>query len=109
MKDKSFNIIRYRGQQNKAQLPNGTWIERADRLWVEEYGLVMCAPYDDHFIFRNPNKKEIGSLYQCTCGSMAVVVGPQGYLYDASPQGKMLVCHHHATHGIHATGGTKWI
>jgi len=40
---------------------------------------------------------------------MAVIVGNSGYIHDASPQGKMVVCHHHATYGIHATGGSKWL
>lgn len=110
MEKKNFSIIRHRGQQNKAQLEDGTWVERQEFVLVPEYGgFVRCADYLEHFIYENPNTKQKGSAYLCTCGSMAVLTGPGGYVLDASPQGKMMVCYVHATTGLHTTGGTKWI
>lgn len=109
MEKKTFNIIRYRGQPTRAMV-DGIWVDRLEHIFVPEYGgFVVCASYDDHFIFEHPDKKVKGPTYQCTCGSAAVITGPSGYVLDASPQGKMFVCLLHANTGLHATGGTKWI
>ena len=108
-KDKSITIIRHRGQPDKGQLPDKRWVTKLDKIWSPEWGgFIPCAPYSDHFIYEAP-KDLIGSKWRCSCGSMAVIVGNSGYIHDASPQGKMVVCHHHATYGIHATGGSKWL
>lgn len=109
MDKKTFNIIRYRGQPNRAKVLE-KWIERKEQLFVIEYGaFIPCASYDDHFLFENPYPQEHTPVYQCTCGSIAVVVGLSGYVGDASPQGKMFVCLVHAQTGLHATGGSRWI
>lgn len=110
---KVIHMIRHRGMPNKAQLPDGTWVERQEGLFVpEKQGFIRCAPYDDHFIYEIP--KHVlnfypGPIYRCTCGSLAIFAGNNGYLLDASPQGLMFLCHLHATTGKHATGGDRWI
>lgn len=110
----NFNIIRHRGQLNRAQLPDGTWVERTDKLWVDEYGTFIKVLYDpDHFIFQIPNHMVkagyIGPLYKCTCGADAIVVGMSGYVFGASPQGLMFTCHHLTDFQCHTDTGTKWV
>ncbi len=118
----SFNIIKHKGAPQQAKTLGNTTVSRQEQLFIPEWGaLVMCAPYDDHFIYENPDKAYGSSAYLCTCGSMAVVVPPE-------PTG-MFVCHFHATYGHHTTSvvnkkdfgklsgqtlnpakkGTKWI
>ena len=105
----NFNIIRYRGQVNKAKTLDGYDIIRQDKLFIPDYGMVTCAPYEEHFLYKEPNPKKIGSIYMCTCGSPAIVTGLSGYVLDASPQGKMLVCMLHATTGKHTNSQARWI
>ena len=104
----SFQIIRRAGEVNKAQLPDGTWVERSEKLFVPELGgFLPCASYDNHFIYEIPKKVAHlypGSWYMCTCGSMAVYAGLSGYVHDASPQGKMFLCFRHSNTGKHADG-----
>lgn len=108
-KSPPFQIIRHRGQPRKGQLPDGTWIYAEDKMFIEEYrGFVPTAPYSDHFIYRMP-KNSLGSAYMCSCGSPAIIVGISGYVHDASPQGKLMVCMAHSTNGIHLTGGSRWV
>ena len=108
-KDKHITVIRHRGTPNKATLPGGEVVTRQEKLWVSEWeGFVVCAGYDDHFLYVSPGKY-LGSSLMCTCGSAAVITGPSGYVLDASPQGKMIVCLVHAQTGIHSTGGSKWV
>lgn len=112
-KETPFYIIHHRGQPNRAQLPDGTWVERQISIFVQEFGgLVMCAPYDDHFIYEIPKsviRLYPGPAHRCTCGSHAIFSGPSGYLLDASPSGKMFLCAAHANTGRHANGGQRWI
>jgi hypothetical protein len=104
----AFNIIRHAGQLDEAEV-DGVKVHRQDAIWVPEYnGFVKCAPYQEHFIFSTPHAKVRSPAYQCTCGSFACVVGPSGYVWDASPQGKLFVCYHSATFGVHQ-GGSRWI
>ena len=106
----SFNIIRFHGQPNKAKTAFGLEVYRQDKLWSPIHQrFIPCAPYSDHFIFEVPAKYKNMPAFQCTCGSAAIVAGMSGYKNDASPQGLMWVCMLHSHHGIHATGGTKWI
>lgn len=109
----NFNIIRHRGVLNKAQLPDGTWVERMDKIFIPEVGrFIPCAAYDDHFIYEIPQKLAKmypGPSYKCTCGAAAGWTGPSGYILDASAQGLMFVCLIHAQTGLHATGGARWI
>lgn len=108
----NFNIIRHRGKMDEGQLPDGTKVYRKDFIFVpEQNGLIRCADYYEHFIYEIPQDKikvYPGSAYRCTCGSFAVVAGLSGYVLDASPQGKIFLCHLHATTGKHA-GGSQWI
>ena len=112
MSDKSihsFNIIRHRGQPNTATTWFGLEIHRQEKMWSPQHErFVPCANYDDHFLFEVPAKYKNMPAFQCTCGSVAVVVGMSGYILDASAQGLMWVCLVHANSGLHATGGTKW-
>lgn len=63
---------------------------------MPEWGaFVPCAPYEEHFVYLNPDTSEGSSSYMCTCGSAAVVVPP-------GPAG-MFVCLFHATYGSHTT------
>jgi len=95
-----FNIIRYRGDPQKAEF-EGVPIVRQESLFIEEWGgLVRCAPYDNHFVFEVPKaRKRVGiSEYMCTCGAAAVVAKPE----DAAT--RIFVCFFHATYGYHSTG-----
>ncbi len=56
---------------------------------------VKCAPYDNHFIYKDMRRHSWTTF--CTCGSPAVVVGFDVYKKDASAQGAMLVCLFHAS------------
>ncbi len=106
----SFNIIRYRGQPNKATTLDGYNVYRQEKLFVPELGrFVQCAPYDDHFIYEEPSGKPGRSSYMCTCGSAAIVAGFSGYEGQASPSGFMLLCLLHATHGHHTNSLAKWV
>lgn len=105
-----FSIIRHRGQPTEARLPDGRTVHRAPKLFFVEYGgFIPCAPYDDHFIYEMPRDIINVPSIVCTCGFPAAIVSYSGYIRDASPQGKLVVCLHHANYGIHATGGSKWV
>lgn len=105
-----FEIIRYHGEPKKATTHLGFDVYRNEKLYVPDMGRFLpCAPYDDHFIYFVPPQYIGWSQFMCTCGSAAVWTGASGYENDASPSGLMLVCLHHATFGVHATGGNKWI
>ena len=94
----SFSIIHHKGRVNKATTLDGVVVERQEQLFVEEWGnFVPCAPYDEHFVYENPDTSQGSSSYMCTCGSVAVVVNPER---DA---GRLFVCHFHETYGSHTT------
>lgn len=79
----------------------GRMVERRESLFVPAPvgNMVLCAPYIDHFIYR---EHRIGRpAYMCTCGSFGSVV--------TLDHGMMLVCHIHATTGEHTTGGGRWM
>jgi len=107
----SFQIIRHKGELNKATTLDGYVVYRDKRLFVVEMGrFIPCAPYEEHFIYEEPSKKKGTSSYMCTCGSAAVISGVSGYKEDASPSGYMFVCLLHATNGHHTdTSKTRWI
>lgn len=80
-----MDIIKHTGEVKSATLANGTIVYRQEFLFIEEWqALVVCASYDDHFVYENPDKSENSPSYLCTCGSVAVVAPP-------SPAG-MFVC-----------------
>jgi hypothetical protein len=104
-----IQVIRHHNSPNRAQLPNGEWVERQEKLFIPEWGrFVVCADYSDHFIFELPKKYE-GPTYQCTCGAAAIISGYSAYKDDASQQGLLFICLNHSTFGVHATGGIRWI
>lgn len=109
----SFSIIRQRGTPKKGQLPDGTWVYARDKFWIPDlHGYVNCMRYDDHFLYEIPeNIRHLypGAIYRCSCGSQAIYVGLQGYIFGASPQGLMWVCQFFTDNGHHATGGDRWI
>lgn len=118
----SFEIIRRRGSPMYAYLPDGTRVERSvmpggvEAIFIPEMrGFVRVASYDDHFIYQVPDRLALryawarGPSLRCTCGSYAVWAGLSAYEGEASPQGKLLVCYMHATTGLHATGGSRWV
>lgn len=113
-KPNSFNIIRQRGQLNRARLPDGTWVERTDKIWIPEYRNFIRVLFDDvHFIYEVPKhlitRDFRGPLYMCTCGSPAIVVGMSGYVFGASPQGLVLTCQLLTEQQRHSDIGTKWM
>ena len=107
----TFNIIRHYNSPNRGEY-RGIVVHRQEKIFVSAYGgFVMCAPYDDHFIFEVPMHLK-DSSYRCTCGSAAIITGFGAYAQDASPsntRGYMLICMNHSFFGQHATGGSRWI
>jgi hypothetical protein len=115
-KEKNIVILRHRGVPGVGTLPDGTKVYKTSRIWIPEYGrFIPCADYgetDGHFIYEIPEKlakRFPGPIYRCSCGSMAVISGWEGYEYGASPAGLMFICQEHATTQRHATGGSRWI
>jgi hypothetical protein len=107
-KETPYQIIRHRGTPREGILPDGFKVYAKDKFWMDEYNaFIPVAPYDEHFIYEVP-ERYVGSTLRCSCGSFSCVVGLSGYVLDASPQGKLIVCHYHATHGVHM-GGSKWV
>jgi len=109
-KEIRFGIIRHHNSPNKATLPNGQVVYRKEFINVPEFGgLIKCAPYEEHFIFETPKELKVSS-FMCSCGSAAIIVGLSGYVLDASPQGKLLVCLMHSNYGHHAhSDNVRWI
>jgi hypothetical protein len=102
------NLIRARNTPNKVTLADGTIIERDKdgKIFIPEYGgFVVCCPYDNHFLFEVP-KTIIAPSFLCSCGAPGVIVGSKEYSHLGSPQGMMLVCHHHLSFGKHADGSS---
>jgi len=110
-------VIRVYGDLGKAETADGVIVYRKESLWMgKQYGLVRCAPMDNHFIFEDPNfSKYIGRWTpMCSCGSPAGVVGYNVYKGDMSPTnrsesthpGMLIVCLAHAQFGHHADGSS---
>lgn len=96
---KTVTVIRHRGSPNQATTLHGERVERKAMLWIpDQLAFVPTAPYDDHFIYWTDHIGQ--SALMCTCGSPAVV--------KTDPP-VMAVCLFHATEGVHATGGTRWV
>ncbi len=94
----TFSIIHHRGRVDKATTLHGETVERQEQLLVPEWSrFVPCAPYDEHFVYENPDEAEGSSAYMCTCGSPAVVANP-----EHEPRASF-VCLFHATYGSHTT------
>lgn len=73
-KPNPFNIIQHRGEPNKAEF-EGVIVTRQKELYADEWGLIPCAPYDNHFIFEIPDSRIRPGMWEhfCTCGSHAVI------------------------------------
>ena len=110
---KTFNIIKHRGSPKEAVTLWGTKVYRKDKIFIPEYeNFVICADYDNHFIYEVPDSKETAGIpsFLCTCGAFGIIVAYSGYKQDASKQDlPMLVCYLHANTGHHATGKDRWI
>ena len=103
----NFNIIHHAGTPFEAQLPNGRIVHREEKLFIMEMKkFIMCAPYDNHFIYET--KIPHLASFMCTCGAPAVIIGSNQYKQDASPTetGELFVCFFHAASGKHADGTT---
>lgn len=115
----SFSIIKRYLSPNSAETLDGHIVKREDRIFLRDPSQwirwVACAPYDNHFIYKDPeyDNGTLGrSALMCTCGSMAVIAGYNAYRKDASPAtdsknpGELLVCYFHANTGKHADGSS---
>lgn len=100
---KAPKIVRVVGDLNTVEA-DGMKFYRHDKLHIPAMGNINCAPYDNHFIFRDTRK--LGWTLFCTCGSPAVVVGYNAYARDASPGAEMLVCFTHSRNNKHADGSS---
>ena len=101
---KAPNIVHHRGDLNKVTV-KGKVIHRPEYVFLDLHGTgfpfkIKCAPYDNHFVFKDPTVT-IGWTTFCTCGAISVVTGWDAYKQDASPQGALLVCYSHAQTGKH--------
>lgn len=94
----SPTVVRSVGDAKRATLHDGTVVERVELIFVENYGLVRCAPYELHFIYQLPRHMNGWGL-MCTCGSIAGVVGYAAYSKLASPTdtGMIIACVRHTT------------
>lgn len=110
---KNIKIISVAGKPDGVQLPNMRIIRRPkdDKIFIPELGgTFICAPYDNHFIYYDNDPEMGGSKVNCSCGSMASVVGYNAYKKDQSPtkgsviNGAMAVCTHHSIYGKHSDG-----
>ena len=84
----TFNIVRQIGEPNKVMTIWGWEAYRQKELFAPEpYNtLIPCLHYDNHFIYEISDKPEHKNIpaFLCTCGSVAVVIGPGAYIHDAS-------------------------
>jgi hypothetical protein len=98
MSKQKFAIINHKGTpQSFFDKRTANTETRQDKIFIQEWGeMVSTTPYDDHFIYENPDKSHGSPSFMCTCGAMAVVVPPFG-------PNRTFVCHHHATFGFHTT------
>lgn len=103
-KPNPFTIIKHAGEPNKAEFEGVTIIRKAE-LYADQWGLVRCTPYDNHFIFKIPDSRLGVGMWEtfCTCGSPAVIVNPY------NEKTKIFVCYFYHSrllengHGYHQT------
>lgn len=120
----SFNIVRQRASPNEVTLTSGHTVEKMERVYFRppnadasgpgEWQVVKCADYHgEHFVYldplyetpallTNPDKKDTGRGHwfaMCTCGSPAVILGPEEAKFEESGiEEQLLVCYiYHAT------------
>lgn len=92
-----MNIIKHKGEPTKAVTDQGQTVHRQPSLYADEYGIIPCTPYGEHFIYLNPDKRAGTPSFLCTCGSIAVIAN----VYEDKK--RAFVCMHHATYGFHQT------
>lgn len=97
-------IVRNVGDLNKV-VADGITYTRQQQIHIPDMGTFACAPYDNHFVYRDRTNR-IGWKLFCTCGGAAVVAGYEAYKKDASAQGQMILCLQHANTGRHADGSS---
>ena len=104
---KAPKIIRSAGDAKQATLWDNTVVKRQDYIYVDDIGLVRCAPYELHFIYVAPPSHKGWGLW-CSCGSIAGVIGTKDYSKLLSPvdTGWMLVCIRHNTTKLNNGIGT---
>jgi len=109
----SFSQVRNINDLGEAETLDGYKVYRKDKIWIPKWNrFVVCASYDNHFIYEDVSGKPHRWAYMCTCGGMGVVVGSRAYAKDASPStgggvmGELLVCMPHAQYGKHADGSS---
>lgn len=95
-------VVRSIGDLKSAEVDGKTFYRQQQLYLGDDLGIVKCSPMDNEFIFVDGRRK--GWTTFCTCGSPAVIVGYDVYSRDASAQGMMLVCYHHAAYGVHLGG-----
>lgn len=106
-KDLSFSIVHHLNSPNEAVTLSGDVVHREEKIFfLELKRFVMCAPYDNHFVYANPSKKSGMWSPMCSCGSPAVIVGYNAYRQDSSrtDSGELIVCLTHAQTNRHADG-----
>jgi hypothetical protein len=111
-----FSIIKHFNSPNSATTLDGYKVRREEKIFVKQLGrYVVCAPYDNHFIYLDPAFEKVKGRWfaMCTCGSPAVIAGYNAYKKDASPTsgsgiipGEMLLCYLHSNTMRHADGTT---
>jgi hypothetical protein len=98
-----LNIIRHRGDPKSAILDSGDIVKKEEYVYFKDdqgrYQKLECAEYHTaHFVFLDPRYMRSGPQAQswfalCTCGSAAVIVGPQdAQLERVDAKERMLVC-----------------
>ena len=105
----TFSVVRSLNDLGEAETLDGYKVYREDKIFIHAWGrFVICAPYDNHFIYEDKSGKPNRWAHMCTCGSAAIVVGSKAYAKDASPTdtGELLVCMLHAQYGSHADGSS---
>ncbi len=76
-KPNPFILIKHAGEPNEAEF-EGVIVRRKEKLYADEWGLIPCTPYDNHFIFEVPKSRIRAGMWEhfCTCGSHAVIALP---------------------------------
>ena len=96
-------IVRSVGDLNRVTA-DGKVFTREKFIYIPNMGVVNCAPYDNHFIFRDLRHK--GWTLFCSCGAPAIVVGYDAYKKDGSNQGQLVVCMFHSSNNRHSDGSS---
>ncbi len=109
-KDYVFHIIRQRASPTELVLKSGHKVEKQEYIFFQEpdedgprsgkWGTVKCSDYHgEHFVYKDPlyeapGKAGLGHFFaMCSCGSLAVIVGPEdAKLEDSDCPERLLVC-----------------